>query len=596
MKSLLEIFFVSLCFLAATEKADAQQYLGGYCDYIASIRLVANPADTIIAVTGRRTNGEYTCPCPNTLGDIPTSFVSNYSTNGSQMPLFGQTVKITVISNGFAGKLSFNSSHRTNLQQVFIPEGYEKIDENGFYGCRNLVSVTLPSTLKEIASYAFHNDSILTSINFPDGLEYIAPSAFTSCGLPSVTLPAGLTEMGYNAFQNCPKLTVVNYNAINCRNVGKTTSGYTLSSTFVNSPVQTLNVGSGVIYLPRLGVPSVQNVNLPEGLQIIGDRAFNGCTNLTSITIPASVRKIENEAFRGTGLTSISIPATCDTVATMGFYNCTNLTEAFVASRVIGSSAFGNCSNLRNVTLSSDVNSIGSSAFQNCTSLISLEIPASVTFLDDVAYFRTCTSMQQLKVNWETPYVYSKNTLYPALGNITLIVPRGTKAAYQAANMWKQFRIIEDAEPSAAPSDNSAIISWYEIPDVTGYALTVYNDPARTQVFGAYSLNAAGQPQSAPLRAASDERLSYTVSGISAETPYWYTITILNATDTIAVFDADFATTETIGIATAVNTETAKIVGYYTILGQKLNREPKRGIYIILYDNGKTEKQIKTNN
>jgi len=51
------------------------------------------------------------------------------------------------------------------------------------------------------------------------------------------------------------------------------------------------------------------------------------------------------------------------------------------------------------------------------------------------------------------------------------------------------------------------------------------------------------------------------------------------------------------GISTSVNeisTEKEKnIVGYYSILGQKLPKEPASGIYIILYDNGESEKRIK---
>jgi len=59
---------------------------------------------------------------------------------------------------------------------------------------------------------------------------------------------------------------------------------------------------------------------------------------------------------------------------------------------------------------------------------------------------------------------------------------------------------------------------------------------------------------------------------------------------------AVFTTTGGGGVTGIVETRHAtslQIVGYYSILGQKLPKEPESGFYIIMYDNGKIEKSVK---
>ena len=75
----------------------------------------------------------------------------------------------------------------------------------------------------------------------------------------------------------------------------------------------------------------------------IGDSAFEGCTSLTSITIPNSVTSIGDDAFRGcSSLTSITIPESVT---------------------IIGDSAFRECSSLTRITIPESVTCIDFSAF-----------------------------------------------------------------------------------------------------------------------------------------------------------------------------------------------------------------------------------------
>ncbi len=140
------------------------------------------------------------------------------------------------------------------------------------------------------------------------------------------------------------------------------------------------------------------NVVIPESVTYngntysvtsIGERAFYGCSDLTSITIPNSVTSIGGYAFRDcSGLTSITIPNSVTSIGNSAFYGCRGLTSITIPNSVtsIGNSAFDGCSSLTSVTIPNSVTSIESSAFYNCSGLTSVSIPNSVTSIGKFAF------------------------------------------------------------------------------------------------------------------------------------------------------------------------------------------------------------------
>ncbi|MBQ8725451.1 MAG: leucine-rich repeat protein, partial [Oscillospiraceae bacterium] len=72
---------------------------------------------------------------------------------------------------------------------------------------------------------------------------------------------------------------------------------------------------------------SLKEIHLPDGIITIGSSAFNGCTSLTAIDIPASVEKIENWAFAGSGLVSVELPDSLTKLGDYAFADCYDLTE-----------------------------------------------------------------------------------------------------------------------------------------------------------------------------------------------------------------------------------------------------------------------------
>jgi len=138
----------------------------------------------------------------------------------------------------------------------------------------------------------------------------------------------------------------------------------------------------------------VRVVAVQEGVTSIGNRAFDGCTELTTITIPSSVTSIGYSAFRGcTELTTITIPSSVTSIDERAFTRCTGLTTITIPSSVtsIGDSTFYGCAGLTTITIPSSVTSIGNEAFTRCTGLTTITIPSSLC-LSEWA-FQGCTGL-----------------------------------------------------------------------------------------------------------------------------------------------------------------------------------------------------------
>ena len=133
---------------------------------------------------------------------------------------------------------------------------------------------------------------------------------------------------------------------------------------------------------------NIKKVTLPEGMTIIPKETFSGCTSLTSINIPSTIKTIGERAFNNTGLTKITVPNTVTTIEASAFRNNKELTTVTLPSGIttLSEYIFYNCPKLTNVAIPSTVTSIGDLAFA-MTGITKLNIPSSVKTIGEQAFY-----------------------------------------------------------------------------------------------------------------------------------------------------------------------------------------------------------------
>ncbi|MBQ7466962.1 MAG: leucine-rich repeat domain-containing protein, partial [Clostridia bacterium] len=219
--------------------------------------------------------------------------------------------------------------------RLIIGEGVQRIPAN-FLKSSGITSIYYSGDIEDWCGMTFGSDWInnawtfyidnaaVTNLTIPDGVTSIADNAFQNCiRLTSITIPNSLNNIGNYAFTYCYMLTeVLNKSSFT---ISAGSSGYgdvghyaivvvnneTLKGTFETA-------SNGVIYytnanfnIPKTAVGITSQVS--ESITIANDCvgiksfAFQGCTGLTNLTIPASVTSIGTSAFNGcSNLTEIN--------------------------------------------------------------------------------------------------------------------------------------------------------------------------------------------------------------------------------------------------------------------------------------------------
>ena len=129
------------------------------------------------------------------------------------------------------------------------------------------------------------------------------------------------------------------------------------------------------------GCSGLTSITIPSSVTSLSESCFKGCSGLTSITIPSSITSLGESCFSGCrGLTSITIPSSITSLGKECFYVCAALTSITIPSSVtsLGASCFWECRGLTSITIPSSVTSLGENCFAYCTSLTSITIPSSI--------------------------------------------------------------------------------------------------------------------------------------------------------------------------------------------------------------------------
>ena len=298
-------------------------------------------------------------------------------------------------NNSYSGGISIPTSVSYNN----VPYKVTRIASSAFFKCTGLTSVYIPSSITSISQDAFYGCTGLTSVTIPASVYYIGYRAFFECtNLASISIPSSITIIDEFAFEGTPWRE-------------------SWLASQQNGPCY-INT---VLYTYKGTMPPNTSIAVKDGTTCIGGGAFKDCSNLVSVEIPQSVTRICEHAFTRTGLKEITLPTS-------------------ILS--LGLGAFSNCSNLTSVTLSEGLERVTGEAFVNCTNLTTVTLPSTITLLSSNA-FRNCNNLSTVKVGMRTPIAIGSE-VFTNRFVATLIVPRGCKAAYQAAEYWGDFKEIKE--------------------------------------------------------------------------------------------------------------------------------------------------------
>ena len=257
-------------------------------------------------------------------------------------------------------------------------------------------------------------------------------------------------------------------------NITSDVEPYTVEVTSENADGFYTTYPTGDLEIPE----TVEYNSITYSVTRIGDKAFNGCGELTSVSIPNSVTSIGEYAFEDcTELTSVTIPNSVTSIDSYAFLYCNGLETIIIGSGVtnIGTDAFAGCSiltsisveesnstfdsrdncnaiiqtetnilvlgcknttipnsvtsigedafygsDLESITIPNSVTTIANGAFSNCKNLTEITIPESVTSIGIYRYvFSECVALESIIVD-------ANNTTYDSRDNCNAIIETET--------------------------------------------------------------------------------------------------------------------------------------------------------------------------
>lgn len=213
-------------------------------------------------------------------------------------------------------------SHFSCLEQVELPDTIEILGDFSF-AKTSIPSFRAPRSLKSIGEKAFYGCSCLREVRLNEGLAEVRGNAFTDTAIGELRLPASVERLG-SPLAAGVGLTYVGAEATFSIAEGsdhllldeegclyrKTPEGLILDR-MMNPGITRYEVREGTVGIGDDafgGHAALTSIGLPEGLALIGKRAFRACRNLARVSIPTTVRAMGEDAFLDTALEEIFLP------------------------------------------------------------------------------------------------------------------------------------------------------------------------------------------------------------------------------------------------------------------------------------------------
>ena len=325
------------------------------------------------------------------------------------------------------------------LSSITIPDGVTIIHSEAFEGCTGLISIAIPDGVTEIRGASFKNCTGLSAITLPKSLTTIESNAFKDClNLASITIPVGVKHIGNGIFDGCPILNIYyegttedwgkigfkDKTLIHCKDgdIDPNLSGkfeirnnllfeYKGEDHEVQVPKGVTTI-TGTAFARYKTGKTITSITLPNTIRKIEDGAFSGQESLSAIYYQGDVKEwldivgleylmlISDKSlyFNGIKAEKLIVPNGVTNIPPHAFRRCTELTSVVIPDSVttIGYYAFRRCPNLTSVTLSESVKRLAA-AFGGCRSLTSITIPPKVTKIEN-CMFECCFSLTTIEI------------------------------------------------------------------------------------------------------------------------------------------------------------------------------------------------------
>ena len=344
-----------------------------------------------------------------------------------------------------------------SLTSIKIPNTITKINTWTFNECVSLKTVEIPNSVTVLDDYCFRKTYLLTSIKIPNSVTKILRAAFYESGLISVNIPSSVTEIGDSAFENCKNLTSITFSSVTPPAIGRnifdnnttidiyvpasavetyknnsswkqyakfikaigTTNNDDNESNYTSVPQGVIIENGVLVKWPEVLIPNDGHVKVPYGVKTIG----KGLVPAFLATAMENFNPSQGGAPIGNGtLLKVTLPKTVTRIEAMGFAHCYRM----------------------HTLIMSDIEEIGTNAFAACMALKKIVIPSWIKVLKALPQpdyvegniIIVCKSATPIPVrNLDSTMIRSEHKL---------LVPKGSKRAYQQADFWKDFPVIEE--------------------------------------------------------------------------------------------------------------------------------------------------------
>lgn len=328
--------------------------------------------------------------------------------------------EITEVEN-MADKSTFGSDGAKGAtSRVLMSDG---ITYPAYYICKNSTTLGISFTDINKNTGKEYKAADVIRIEIPNGTIYVSDALKVANGytaLLTVVIPEGVTKINDYGFKAANAST---HSSLVSVTIPSTVNSIGLQAFAYCNSLEELIIPEGVTAISKemaRDATSLNSLKLPSTIESIGEAAFRSSSLACEIVIPEGCTSISSYAFRGSGVTSVTLPSTLETLGVNIFSECNSLITLESNSSIIGENMFSDCDELKIVdleniveikpyafnhatlskietlTMSEGLTTIGKYAFPRL-SITSLVLPSTLTSIGENSFYNS-TKLERVVV------------------------------------------------------------------------------------------------------------------------------------------------------------------------------------------------------